>query len=150
MDSDSPIFVFDLQFANKKLIKKVFQLITFFERSKVQKKSQNSRNKGFSYYFCLMTKGSGSIPLTSGSGSGRPKTCRSGGSLSGFGSGTLVPRQITVRYGTYFINSTCEREKNKRTLKASMFESKTVFLQVFRVAFIIIRGCDFELALSLS
>jgi hypothetical protein len=30
-------------------------------------------NKGFSYYFCLMTKGSGSIPLTCGSGSGKPK-----------------------------------------------------------------------------
>ena len=34
-------------------------------------------NQGFSYYFCLMIEGSGagygSIPLTSGSGSGRPK-----------------------------------------------------------------------------
>jgi hypothetical protein len=30
----------------------------------------------------------GSIPLTSGSGSGGPKTCGSGG--SGFGSGTLL------------------------------------------------------------
>ncbi len=26
--------------------------------------SQNSRNQSFSYYFCLMIKGSGSIPLT--------------------------------------------------------------------------------------
>ncbi len=40
---------------------------------------QNSRNQGFSYYFCLMIEvsgagaGSGSIPLTNGSGSGRPK-----------------------------------------------------------------------------
>ncbi len=42
---------------------------------KVQKKSQNSRNQGYSYNFCLMIEGSGSgsIPLTSGSGSGRPK-----------------------------------------------------------------------------
>jgi hypothetical protein len=32
-------------------------------------KSQNSRNQGFSYYFCLMIEGSGSIPLTNGSGS---------------------------------------------------------------------------------
>ncbi len=41
------------------------------------KKSQNSRNQGFSYYFSLMMKGSGfeSAPLTnaSRSGSGRPK-----------------------------------------------------------------------------
>ncbi len=43
------------------------------------KKSQNGRNLGFSYYFCLegsgSRAGSGSIPLTNGSGSGsrRPK-----------------------------------------------------------------------------
>jgi hypothetical protein len=42
-----------------------------------QKESQNRRNQGFSYYFCMMKEGSGSgarvgsIPLTSGSG--RPK-----------------------------------------------------------------------------
>jgi hypothetical protein len=41
--------------------------------------SQNSINQGFSYYICLMIEGSesragsGSIPLTNGSGSGRPK-----------------------------------------------------------------------------
>ncbi len=52
---------------------------------KSQKESLNSRNQGFSYYFCMMIEGSGSgsragsgsgsIPLTSGSGSGsgRPK-----------------------------------------------------------------------------
>ncbi len=64
-----------------------FLLITFwryihiiFLRSKVIKKSQNSRNQGFSYYFCLMIEGSGSrsIPLTNGSVSGcrRPKNIR--------------------------------------------------------------------------
>jgi hypothetical protein len=39
---------------------------------KSQKASQNSRNQGFSYYFCMMIEGSGSgsIPLASGSGSG--------------------------------------------------------------------------------
>ncbi len=43
-----------------------------FPKIKSQKESQNSRNQGFSYYFCLMTEGSGSgsIPLTNGSGSG--------------------------------------------------------------------------------
>ena len=53
-----------------------------FSQIKCQKGSQNSRNKGFSYYFCMMIEGSGSragsgsesIPLTSGSGSGRPKS----------------------------------------------------------------------------
>jgi hypothetical protein len=49
-----------------------------FVIDQVQKKSQNSRNQGFSYYFCLMIEGSGagsgsSIPLTNGSVSGRPK-----------------------------------------------------------------------------
>ncbi len=48
---------------------------------KGKKKSQSSRNQGFSYFFCLVIEGSrsgsvsGSIPLTdrSGSGSRRPK-----------------------------------------------------------------------------
>jgi hypothetical protein len=52
-----------------------------FLKIKSQKESPNSRNQGFSYYFCMMIEGSGSgsragsgsIPLTSGSGSGRPK-----------------------------------------------------------------------------
>ncbi len=54
-----------------------------FSKIKSQKESQNSKNQGFSYYFCMIIEGcgcgsragSGSIPLTSGSGSGsrRPK-----------------------------------------------------------------------------
>ncbi len=52
-------------------------LLHHFSKVKFKKKSQNSRNQGFSYYFCLMIEGSGSgsIPLTNGSGSGsrRPK-----------------------------------------------------------------------------
>ncbi len=52
-----------------------------FSKIKSQKESQKStgRNQGFSYYFCMMIEGSGSgsrfgsIPLTNGSGSGRPK-----------------------------------------------------------------------------
>jgi hypothetical protein len=43
-------------------------------------------NQGFSYYFYLLIGSeSESIPLTNGSGSGRPKTC-------GSGSGTLLIR----------------------------------------------------------
>ncbi len=46
-----------------------------FSKIKRQKESLNSRNQGFSYYFCMMIEGSGSgsISLTSGSGSWRPK-----------------------------------------------------------------------------
>jgi hypothetical protein len=56
--------------------------------------SQNSRNQGFSFYICLIIEGSGSgsIPLTNGSGSGRPETRGSG---SEFGSGTLVGEWVT-------------------------------------------------------
>jgi hypothetical protein len=59
------------------------QHLQHFSKIKSQKDLQNSRNQGFSYYFCTMIvgsgsgsrAGSGSIPLTSGSGSGsgRPK-----------------------------------------------------------------------------
>ncbi len=52
-----------------------------FSKIKSLKETHNSRNQGFSDYFCMMIEGSGSragnrsgsIPLTSGSGSGRPK-----------------------------------------------------------------------------
>ncbi len=75
MDPDLAIFVPDLQDANIKLF---FLLITFwhlhhFSNIKSHKESQNSRNQGFSYYFCLMIEGSGSVHLTNGSGSRKPK-----------------------------------------------------------------------------
>jgi hypothetical protein len=55
-------------------------------------KSQNSRNQGFSYYFCLLIEeaGSGFILRTNGSGSGWPKNMWGGSGGSGFGSGTLT------------------------------------------------------------
>ncbi len=81
-DPDSAIFVRDLQDVNKNnFVFKVFLLITFwryiyiiFQRQKVIKKSQNSRNKCFSYYFCVMIEGfrPGSENLNNVSGSGRP------------------------------------------------------------------------------
>jgi hypothetical protein len=44
---------------------------------KSHKKTQNSRNHGFSYYFCLMEgSGAGSVPLSTKSGSRRPKNIR--------------------------------------------------------------------------
>jgi hypothetical protein len=91
-DPDPAIFLIDLQDASKKLIfNTIFSAYYFlkihlhnFSKIKSQKKPQNSRNQGFSYYFCMMIEGSGSragsgsIPLTSGSGSGsrRPKNIR--------------------------------------------------------------------------
>ncbi len=73
-DPDPSIFIIDFQDANKKLIfLKSFPayyilkyLYIIFQRLKVKKKSQNSRNQGFSYYICLMIEGSGS---RAGSGS---------------------------------------------------------------------------------
>jgi hypothetical protein len=74
-------FAIDLQDASKKLIfQQNFLCLLLFEatftsffKDKKSKESQNSKNQGFSYNFCMMIEGSGSIPLTSGSGSGRPK-----------------------------------------------------------------------------
>jgi hypothetical protein len=78
---DPTILVIDLQDASKKLIfNTIFSAYYFlklylhnFFKIKSQKESQISKNQGFSYYFCIMIEGSGSIPQTSGSGSGRPK-----------------------------------------------------------------------------
>ncbi len=87
--SGSYYLVIDLQDASKKIIfNTIFSAYYFlkihlqhFSKIKTQKESQNRRNQGFSYYFCMMIEGSRSgtgswsIPLTggSGSGSGRPK-----------------------------------------------------------------------------
>jgi hypothetical protein len=73
MDPDPALFVSDLQKANKKY----FCLLLFegtFTSFVNDKKSQNSKNLGFSYYFCFMMEGSGYVPLTNRSG--RPKNLR--------------------------------------------------------------------------
>jgi hypothetical protein len=67
------------------------------ERPKSRKKSQNSRNQGFSYYFSLMIEGSGS---RAGSGSylGRMDPDPDPGGLKTCGSATLV-RSIRIAIG---------------------------------------------------
>ncbi len=85
--SDQWIRILTFKTLQKTIFIQVFLLITFlryiyiiFQIQKVIKKSQNSRNQGFSYYFCLLIEGSGSVPLTNGSRS-----------RSGSGSATLPP-----------------------------------------------------------
>jgi hypothetical protein len=83
LDSDPAIFVSYLQDGSWKLLffRSFFAYYFLklhlhkFSKIKVIKKSQNSRNHGFSYHLCTMTEGSGAVPRTngSGSGSGRPR-----------------------------------------------------------------------------
>jgi hypothetical protein len=109
MDPGTAIFVIDLQDANKKLILKKFfflrDIYIIFQRLKVKKKSQRSRNQGFSYYFCLVIEGSGSgsIPLTNGFGSGsrRPKNIPYGWDRCG--SATLLDRRSVNKEGCYYL-----------------------------------------------
>ena len=83
-NADPAIFVIDLQRCRQQICKKKFSASYFlkvhlhhFSKIKSPKDVTNSRNQGFSFYFCLMIEGSGSgsIPLIneSGSGSRRPK-----------------------------------------------------------------------------
>ncbi len=80
MDPDPAIFLTNLQDANKKLFFLNLSAYYFlkvylhhFSKIKSQKESQNNRNQGFSDHFCMMIEVCGYIPLTNGSGSGRPK-----------------------------------------------------------------------------
>jgi hypothetical protein len=59
-----------------------------FSKIKSHKEVTNNRSQCLSYYFCLMVKGSGSVYLTNGSGSGRPKNIY--GRFYGSGSATLL------------------------------------------------------------
>ncbi len=71
---DPAIFVIDLQDVNKELFFLSFSAYHFlrvylhhFSKIKSHKEVTNSRNQGFSYYFCVTIDGSGSavaIPLT--------------------------------------------------------------------------------------
>ncbi len=80
------------QITNICLLFLLFECTLHHSKKKVTKKTQNSRNQGFSFCFCLTKEGSGiragsgSVPLTNRSGSGRPKTYGSYGS----GSATLI------------------------------------------------------------
>jgi hypothetical protein len=76
----------------------IFKLtFTSFFKDKVIKKSQNSRNQGFSYYFCLVIEGAGSVPRTNGSGSGRPKNIRIRLRIRNTGFHMLVCRRCEAR-----------------------------------------------------
>ncbi len=116
---DPAIFVIDLQDDSKKLIfNTIFSAYYFlkvhlhhFSKIRSQKESQNSRNQGFSYFFCMMIEGSGSRSRAA-SGTdpdlylwlvdpnpGGPKTCGSNGSGFRSGSATLQWRTIvSVQY----------------------------------------------------
>ncbi len=123
MDPDpDAFFVIDLQDANEKLFFYSFLLIT--------KKSQSSRNQGFSYYFCLVIAGSGaesgSVPLIMDTDpdTGGPKTCGTGGSGSGFGSATLAntvlrsrPILPPIRVAWQFLKRSCCTPAAKRWRK---------------------------------
>jgi hypothetical protein len=66
VDPDPAIFVIDLQDASQKLIfNTIFSAYYFlkvhlhhFSKIKSENESQNRRNQGFSYYFCMMMGGS--------------------------------------------------------------------------------------------
>jgi len=66
LDQDPAIFVITLQDASKKLIfNTIFSAYYFlkvhfhnFSKIKIQKESQNLKNQGFSYYFCMKIEGS--------------------------------------------------------------------------------------------
>jgi hypothetical protein len=84
MDPDPAFLVINLQDANKKNLKKKFFCLLLFEgtftslfKDKKSKRSHKTESTFF-FPFCLMIEGSGSIPLTNGSGSGsrRPKNIR--------------------------------------------------------------------------
>ncbi len=74
--SEPAIFVNDINFCS------MFFCLFLFEgvhlHHKLKKKSLNSRNQGFAYFFYFMIEGSasGSVPLTNGSGSRRSKNIR--------------------------------------------------------------------------
>ncbi len=101
LDPDPAIFVIDLQDASKILIfNTIFSAYYFlkvhlhhFSKIKRQKESQNGMNQGFSYYYCMIEgsgsrAGSGSIPLTSGSGRHKNMWIRNTGILQCCGSGS--------------------------------------------------------------
>ncbi len=83
---------------------------------KVTRKSQNGRNQGFSYYFCLMMDGSGtgsgSVLVTNGSrcGSGRPKNIR--------------------------IHNTVKRDLNFCIRYIKMYESLTITTNTFFITYV--------------
>jgi hypothetical protein len=77
------------------LLKGTFTRTSFFKVKESLKMSQNIRNQGFPYYFCLMMQGSGSIQIMTDPGG--PKT---------YGSTILVPTSIPSMYLKSFLCNT--------------------------------------------
>ncbi len=123
MDPDPAVFIIDLQDDNNIQIEKnIFRLLLFegtftlFVNDKSQKKSQNSRNQGFSYNFCLMIEGSGSIPLTNDSGSGSKWAKNMGIRNTGFGAIDLWSRNDKINNGNFFRSVQIENMKTDRSI----------------------------------
>jgi hypothetical protein len=99
---------------------KAFLLITYiyiiFLRLNVIKKSQNTRNQGFSSYFFLMIKGSRSVPMNNGSGSKWPKNTwiQNTGLLNGKGKGASPGWNIVFNPPDHLVLA--KRRKNHWTL----------------------------------
>jgi hypothetical protein len=76
----------------------LWYILIIFQSYKVIKKSQNSRNQGFSYYFCLMMEGSvsGSVQIWMDPDPGGPITY--GSYCFGSGSGSTTLRRTVYLY----------------------------------------------------
>ncbi len=112
MDPDPAILVIDLQDANL-FFYTIFSAYYFWSyiyvhhlsKIKSQKEIQNSRNQGFSYYFCMMIEGPDPDPYLRlvDPDPGRPKTCGSGS-----GSATLVCGKLSI-YAPMSYTAPCVR-----------------------------------------
>ncbi len=95
-----------------------FRLLLINHSSQIKRIYKTVEIKGFLIIFCLMMGGSGSVPLSNGYGSGRPKTYGYHGSGFGSGSGTLIEQyqKFADRYQQYRYRTT-----SYRTVKHKIF-----------------------------
>jgi hypothetical protein len=74
---------------------------SFFKDKKSKRSHKTVGIKDFFYYFCLMIEGSGSVHLTSGSGSRRPKTYGSDRSGSATLQNSMLFKKLQGRSATF-------------------------------------------------